>query len=134
MKLNGWIRLGIVLSVVWVGVVFAVVGVELFGGAPEFFFSRVITKTGESVTPDMRNNAFYDLIPTHCVFRFPAFAGVMFLPLAAAWIVVSAIVWALRWIRAGFTHGDDAAALTMRRSEPGHRAPAAIGRPSGPSR
>lgn len=110
-KLNGWVRIGIVLSVLWSLFVVAWLVSELTSGGTDVFFTQVVTKTGEIVTPELRSNSFYDLIPTHRAFRFPAFAAVMFLPLLVGWAVVLTVVQTLRWIGAGFTKRshDDAA-------------------------
>jgi hypothetical protein len=85
MKLGGWIRLGIVLSLLWV-VISGWAAYECYVGAP---FGEFVTDSGR-------------FTPVTSSLDTGVFLKILLIPLVATWIVVAVIVLAVRWVIAGF--------------------------------
>jgi hypothetical protein len=95
---KGWKRLGLVLTVLWVGLVCAY---ALFDWhAPWYekgaFFTvinrDVYYRTSGSVTPTV-------------VFNNAKFFNVMLIPVGVLWMLISAVP-AIKWVRAGFKESE----------------------------
>ena len=99
MQLNGWQRVGIVLSVLWI-VVIAIIALSEYAGwvrLGEFTFRyEVMTlKTGARFVDDL--GLLYE--PSFKVFYF---ATALLLPVLIGWITVYLLAWAIRWVHRGF--------------------------------
>ena len=95
MKLNGWIRIGIALSVLWIFAVALTATYEL--GAHRLAHNTFIvwkSRTGEDYSQVTRTTGeFADLVPFHASLRAPYFFGVLFLPVVCAWILAYTLVY-----------------------------------------
>jgi|SRR5439155_24118113 len=105
-RLNGWIRIGIVLSVLWMLYVCGVALFEYMQHRP--YTSNFIewrgTKTGESYTSLAKTTGqFADLVPLSASLRLRWFAAALFAPVAVFWFAAFTLVYATRWIIRGFT-------------------------------
>ena len=103
-RLNGWQRLGVVLTLVWV----AIVGVEYLIELDQGPFSRgwltdtTIVKTGEKIEPKQfaeRFGPYADLVPVDQTSRWLWLLSVLIVPPAALWLVGFAFAWVLDGFR-----------------------------------
>jgi hypothetical protein len=107
-KLNGWARIGVVVSVVWILAVFAVVVTEYLSDprSSTFFVYWVNSKTGDPIPPNVTRNHFFDLIfdvlPGERVVNWGRLLGVLIFPVIAGWFSAYLGIWTFRWIRQGF--------------------------------
>ena len=98
-RLNGWNRLGIVISVLWL----ACVGAEYYVEKSEGPFGRgwltetIITKTGEPASV-LKDNEFRDLVPADQFANLNRILLVSLVPIAA--LCIFGFLWS--WVRAGF--------------------------------
>jgi hypothetical protein len=99
MRLNGWHRLGIVISVLWL----ACVGAEYWVEKSEGPFGRgwltetIVTKTGEPASV-LKDNQFRDLVPVDQFANLNRIVLVSLVPIGALWIF--GFLWS--WVRVGF--------------------------------
>ena len=103
MRLGGWHRIGVVLSLLWT---IAVCGYATFEYAvgPDsamLFIEMVTSKTGEPISV-LKGNAFADLVPVEPRLLWSRFAGALLSPVVAGWVLAYLLVFAIRWIVAGF--------------------------------
>ena len=109
MKLNGWERLGIVASVLWVVVVVGVACVERWGSIPyqQFYFVEFVPDpTREPVTevsPETGKQHSYKPV-TMSLSPMLVLRAALF-PLLIVWPLIYAIVWVVRWVKRGFSGG-----------------------------
>ena len=139
-RLNGWGRLGVVLSVLWLGGVNALVLTEYWQrDKGDIFTLDVDDPLKNSFFPDRqiffywKSPRFFDFLEYHVgedLGRFPEkqqleilrkrdalaqelelrfnylrYFGVLFIPVAVAWILVYFVVVTVRWVRRGFKEG-----------------------------
>jgi hypothetical protein len=105
MKLNGWIRIGIVLSILWVAWIGGYAVCEYFQHQPQhsIFIAWRAAKTGEDyVTLAKTTGMFADLVPLSGSLRVSRFLAFLFIPLAIAWSSSFVIVYTIIWIIRGF--------------------------------
>ena len=110
-RLNGWMRLGLVFSVVWMLVVSAVAGYELvnpkFGGSSSVFAYTAIpvgTKWNGEGDPWGHNWENDPSIKKVTVIRTKKLLAYLFIPVFGGWLFAVALIFAVRWVRAGFNH------------------------------
>ncbi len=109
-KLNGWHRIGIVLSVLWILAMFVLASKEIFDW---------IASGGCWVT--VPNNLFIDWVKTadSCPerydplnlmslwrgsFRVGTFLSLLILPVTAGWLGSYCVLWVVCWVKEGFKH------------------------------
>ena len=104
MKLNGWVRIGIVLSALWAIAVICSAALEYRSHAlTKSTFISWHTKTGEDYAHVAQSSGrFADLVPFYASVRFANLFGVLLLPLVAAWIVSYFVVYTTLWVMNGF--------------------------------
>ena len=105
MKLNGWIRIGIVLSVLWVVAISGYALCEYFRHQPQHstFIVWKAEKTGEDyATVINTTGAYADLVPLRGSLRISPFLAFLFIPLAIAWTSSFVVVYTILWIIRGF--------------------------------
>ena len=103
MKLNGWNRIGIILSVLWMLSVIGYTAIE-FQLGPEsnmLLVDMVVTKTGEPIKV-LEGNPFRDLVPVEPNLKLMTFFLALFIPVVVIWILSYLIVWSTKWVKAGF--------------------------------
>jgi hypothetical protein len=103
-RLNGWQRLGIVLSVLWIAAVFAYALVELSRGP---FSAKLLTEivpstTRESIKPSVKGDSDVVLAPVEPRLIAVRIAIAVAVPVVAGWSFVYLLVLVARWIGAGF--------------------------------
>jgi hypothetical protein len=103
MKLNGWIRVGIVASLLWMFAIIAIATYEF--RAHRLSQSKLISwkaKTGEDYAQVSKTTGeFSDLVPFHAALA-PRFFAYLILPVLCGWIVAYIVVYTVLWIIAGF--------------------------------
>jgi hypothetical protein len=98
-KFNGWQRLGIVLSVLWLIIMSAECWIEQAQGP----FSRgwltdtIIIKTAEPIAV-LKDNPFRDLVPVEQVVSWKRFLLTFIVPVISMW----ALGFSWGWVREGF--------------------------------
>ena len=103
MRLGGWQRIGVVLSLLWVVLVCAYAVFEYAAGPDSamVFIEMVVSKTREPAAV-LKGNAFADLVPVEPQILWSRLASVVLSPVIAGWLVVYLLVFAVRWIVTGF--------------------------------
>lgn len=96
-RIKGWIRLGAVLSVVWIAVVITIAAREYYFalGTEHLWFVEFVPGTK---APNSDPGVVFD-VPR---FRMLPLTMVISIPLVAAWTLIPLVVWAAGWVRAGF--------------------------------
>jgi hypothetical protein len=99
MQLNGWQRLGIVLSALWM-LFIAIIALFEYGGwlrLGEFTFIYEVStlETGARFVHDL--GLLYE--PS---FKVSYFATALLLPVLIGWITVYLLAWGIRWVHRGF--------------------------------
>ena len=113
-RLNGWQRIGVVLSALWC---LGVVGKTAYESYEAASFNAHITECceEEKIRPSQKEKNIGDLI-TWCeaadvcargtmrptVPQLLPLLALLFLPIAASWLVVYIAKWASKWVREGF--------------------------------
>jgi hypothetical protein len=109
MRIKGWVRVGVVLSVLWaVGAGFYQNNEEITRSDKFFQFAYEVCQKGKNVGSkpkdfDCFEQSWADAKP----FRDPRLADVLFMafaPLPAFWLVAFLAVLIFRWVRRGFTN------------------------------
>ncbi|MFA6985391.1 MAG: hypothetical protein WC213_04215 [Arenimonas sp.] len=118
-KLNGWQRIGTALTVLWLAYM-AFIGVMAHpnlgnGGAPFVRFTPAVAEicTDADPLPDKKEYSFDEAfgcnggkitpaIPERRQFLWAPFAIVALAPPLAAWLLVYALIFVIRWIVEGF--------------------------------
>lgn len=101
MRLGGWQRIGVVLSVVWAALVAAYALYEMHRGP---FSQGILTKILESGSPEVREG--YTLIPVDVHLLWGRLAAFTLGPVIAAWAAFYGGSWLLRWVATGFNRHD----------------------------
>lgn len=115
MKLNGWSRLGVVLSVMWVAAVLSLVLVEYFRIDKERQENCALPPAPKGFVVDVKTTPlFFRWEPVDLLgkdsgayvrdfgIRTGRVLAVTLLPILGVWIGVCLVVAAVRWIKAGF--------------------------------
>jgi hypothetical protein len=115
-RLNGWQRIGVLFSVLWCFVVAGVTAAAYY----EYSQDRSQRAASQAAIDQCREGQPKGLsrkdIEKACGISFYEFAGpkpaerpsvlafvaLLSLPIAAGWLLVYIILWATRWVRAGF--------------------------------
>jgi hypothetical protein len=112
-RLNGWVRLGLVLSAVWILVVSVVAGYELvnpkFGGSKSVFAYTDIpvgTKWNCEGDPWDHNWENDPSVKKVTVIRSQKLLAYLFIPVSGVWLLAVGFIFAVRWVRAGFNHPE----------------------------
>jgi hypothetical protein len=107
MKLNGWQRIGVILSMLWVVSIASYVAYEYRKGSfsSSIFIEVVASKTGESMR-QFKTNQFSDLIPVETKLKYHQILYCLFLPLLLSWLGVYLVVYFYKWIAAGFKNNN----------------------------
>ena len=105
LRLGGWQRLGIVLTILWIVAVASYALYELRVGpfGPSLLTETVVAKTGEPVAV-LSGNEFRDLVPVET----RLISGRLTLLLSApffVWLLVGLIARTFKWVAAGFRVG-----------------------------
>lgn len=110
-RLNGWVRLGLVFSAIWVLLVLAVAGYELadpkFRNFDAFFAYKDIPVGTVFTVVDGKEPWDHDFesdssIKKITVIRSQKLLTCLFIPVAGGWLLAAGLVFAVRWVRAGF--------------------------------
>jgi hypothetical protein len=104
-RLNGWIRIGIVVSVVWMLYITGTAAWEYIQHHPyaSNFIEWRCEKTGESyVSLEKITGPFVDLVPLSATLRLGRFATALLAPILVFWITAITVVYTVRWISNGF--------------------------------
>ena len=106
-RLNGWQRIGVVLSALWILIVSGYAIFELMQGpnSAMLFVQMVVSKTQEPVSA-LAGNQFRDLVPVEAQLRYGRLIIVVIMPVAVGWVLASGLVWTIRWIAGGFRSND----------------------------
>jgi hypothetical protein len=92
-KMGGWMRLGVVLTLLWTLAVLIELRIEFTG----LLADTVVTKTGEPASV-LKGNRFADLVPVDQKLNVRKFLSVLLVPVLSMWVL--GLAWA--WVRAGF--------------------------------
>ena len=105
LRLGGWQRLGIVLTVLWFIAVAGYASYELRSGpfSPSLVTETVVTKTGEPVAV-LSNNPFRDLVPVETHLLVGRFALILAAPFLA-WLLIGVTARTFKWVATGFRVG-----------------------------
>jgi hypothetical protein len=105
-QLGGWARIGIVLSVIWVGVIAALVCAEWRLAAPYSVHRRYVDYVPDPSKPPVQEVATdgrpITLTPVTRELVWEPIARDTVVPIAAAWLATLIIVAVVRWVRRGF--------------------------------
>lgn len=98
MKLSGWIRLGIVVSIFWALMISGWAAYESYVGAPfgEFVFVNFAPQ-GAPIDTDKGR-----VTPVTSSINTGLFLKILLIPLIATWIIIAVTVLAARWVITGF--------------------------------
>lgn len=103
---NGWQRIGIVMSILWVIITsgYAMYELAWLSHPSSLLLTEVVVaKTGEPVSA-LKDNPFGNLVPVEHRLAIGRFAEAAFLPILVAWALSYLCRWVVRWIAAGFKH------------------------------
>lgn len=109
-RLNGWVRLGLVFSAIWVLLVLAVAGYELVDpkvNRPKAYFVYADIPSGTYIpVPEGRDISEQDLenpsVKKVIVVQSQKLLAYLFVPVVGGWLLAAGLVFAVRWVRAGF--------------------------------
>lgn len=105
MRLNGWQRIGIVASVVWtIGAPIYMDHAAQQEAGDAFDLSYRACRDVPSNDPDecfQRANRAYNTVPRYPLLSANAAVAAL-VPVGLGWLLVYALVYLVRWIRAGF--------------------------------
>jgi hypothetical protein len=106
-RLGGWLRIGIVASVLWAVLVVAYAVFEMNASpeSPMLLTEMAVSKTGEPATV-LKDNQFRDLVPVEPRLRIQRFLAVIVAPVIVAWGLAYLGVSIVRWVAAGFRRND----------------------------
>ena len=96
---QGWIRLGIVLSAVWLLTICAIAAYEYFIAPPPDAHWFVSYVPGTKPNPEPPSPYVIWDVPS---LKGGTFFQVLLLPLVVGWSVIPLIAWAVSWVRSGF--------------------------------
>lgn len=100
MKLSGWYRIGIVLSVLWCIFINGVVFYECnFEGIRNSQNNMFVKTTGEIIDSQ---NEFSQYLPHERVIYFKFIIVSMIIPVVLGWFLVITSIMTIKWIRKGF--------------------------------
>jgi hypothetical protein len=108
-RLNGWIRIGIVLSVSWMLYVSGFAIFEYIRHHPydSSFIDWRGAKTGENYSSLVKTaGAFAELIPLSASLRLRWFMAALFAPIVLFWSSAFIIVYTVRWVAHGFGRSE----------------------------
>jgi hypothetical protein len=101
---KGWIRIGIVLSVLWI-VAFWSYSVLLYRQATPFQGTWLFKQDQDKSQPVGEQDG-HRLVPVKPALRPLPFIAVTFAPIAAGWVFVIAVVYTTAWVSRGFRDDD----------------------------
>jgi hypothetical protein len=105
MRLNGWQRIGIVASVIWaIGAPIYMDHAAQREASDRFSESYESCRAFPTIDPNRcfeQASRLYDNVQRY-TFSTPETAVVAFVPIVLGWLGVYALVYLVRWIRAGF--------------------------------
>ena len=101
---KGWIRIGIVMSVLWV-IVFWSYSALLYRQATPFHGTWLF-KQVQDKSQALHEQEGYNLVPVKPALRPLAFTVATLAPIAAGWAFVIIIVWTTSWVSRGFRDED----------------------------
>jgi len=104
-RLNDWIRIGVVVSLVWMLYIAGAVVWEYIQHHPNAsnFIEWRGEKTGESyISLEKTTGPFVDLVPLSATLKIVWFVTALLAPILVFWIVVIMLVYTVRWISNGF--------------------------------
>ena len=102
-RLNGWQRIGIVLSVVWAalgGLWGNHIAIQQGGAVPIAHYKWCISQPNDD--DDECSAAFDEEYAVGVRGHWASATMVALIPIPVAWLLVYIVVWAVRWIRRGF--------------------------------
>jgi hypothetical protein len=102
---NGWVRIGIVLSIGWMLFMGGVATIELLAHNPSTsnYIEWRGAKTGEDYASLKKSSGeFVDLIPLAPSLRVRRFLPNVFVPIALFWTISYTVIYTIRWIVRGF--------------------------------
>ena len=103
-RLNGWQRLGIVLSVLWLALVITYAWSELDAGP---FATGPISITNQFFTdPPEKTSDGHTLRTVDFELRIGRFLALAFGPIVTVWFSIYLILFLARWIKDGFASND----------------------------
>ena len=107
MKLNGWERLGVVVSVIWLLAVIAVACLERWGDTPfqRFYFVEFSPDNTQQPTTEVEptTGQTFTLKPVKVNISVASILQTALPPLLIFWPLVYTIIWVARWIKRGFS-------------------------------
>jgi hypothetical protein len=95
---KGWIRLAVVLTIVW----FAVVGAYTAYESQQPFFHQFVFFDSRPDSSGVHRGDTTDPVPVYTHFRTARFVTISLLPIAAIWLFVLGAIPATHWVREGF--------------------------------
>lgn len=110
MKLNGWQRISVVVTTIWIVAVFAIAGLERWGNPASIFSSEYAFRFVEYIPtaeqplrkPDPKTGEVRG--PTQAVASLSPVPIVQaaLVPPFGAWLLAYLIVWTFQWVKKGF--------------------------------
>ena len=103
LRLNGWQRLGVIASCIWLLATSALVLAQTSAGPGTSIqlVETVVAKTGEPAAA-LRANPFGDFVPITNRVMVGRTLAVAFLPIALSWLFAYLCIWVVRWVAKGF--------------------------------
>ncbi len=104
-RLNGWVRIGIVISALWVLFVCGFALSEYVRHDPHTsnFIEWQVAKTGESYASLLKTTGpFADLVPLSASLRLRWFIFALLAPVLVFWVSALAVIYTVRWVAHGF--------------------------------
>ena len=113
MKLNGWQRIGVVATALWVVAVVAIACVERWGNPASVFSSeyvfRFVEHTPAAEQPLRKVDPKTGEVrgPTEVIASLPPLPilRAALIPPFAAWLLAYVVLWTVQWVRKGFKSG-----------------------------
>lgn len=115
MKLNGWYRIGVVLSVLWF---FFTIGFTIYqyNYPSKYSYPRLVSLTSSWIpdNPYMKSDTTKKIITTKelikledvvwdkPVIRYGNILLYMIVPVVSGWLLVLTMIWSIKWIIRGF--------------------------------
>lgn len=111
-KLNGWQRVGVIVSALWILIVLGVASKEYYDwvlpvschgdDSPHSFF----TAWGDPQPCAEKHDPLHILTHWKVSFRFGRFLSILFLPVFVGWVVSYCLLWTVSWVKEGFRKNE----------------------------
>ena len=108
MHLNGWQRLGAVLTIIWMAIISIIGALDYFPEKPKAnIFIHYVDRDMTSVSAEEKRKSdaatkIFGIAEQEAKFHINPFAATLAIPIIGCWLMVYLLIFAIRWVAVGF--------------------------------